>query len=132
MRVDLDREEIKRLIILLTQHIVKTIPAGTEDFTHPDGQLRLKLRDAGNRAIGRDKVVAGPPAMDKTKPGGKVVAVWGLKVHVGHECIAAMEQSRAEGGPGAWQTKNPFIKLFMRTVARKAGYPEMFREGFRK
>ena len=132
MEVDLDREELKRLIILLTQHIVKTMPGGTEDCTHPDSQLRLKLRNARDKPIARDKAPAGSPAVDKTTPHGKIVRVWGLRVRVDPECITAMEQSRAEGRLGAWRTKNPFIKWFMRSVARKAGYPEMFREGIRR
>jgi hypothetical protein len=47
MQVDLEHDEIVTLITLLTEHMVKTFPPDeTEDFTHPDSPLCLKLHDA--------------------------------------------------------------------------------------
>ena len=44
MQVDLEHHEIVTLITLLTEHMVKTFPEGTEDFRHPDSPLCLKLQ----------------------------------------------------------------------------------------
>jgi len=46
MQIDLERDEIVKLITLPTDHMVKTFPEETEDFIHPDSPLCLKLHDA--------------------------------------------------------------------------------------
>jgi hypothetical protein len=61
--------------------------------------------------------------------GGKVVRVLGFKVELGPEVLASWKQAEAEKRTGHWQTRNPLVKWFMRTVAKKAGHPDVFREG---
>jgi hypothetical protein len=55
MQIDLEHDEIVTLITLLTEHLVKTFPGETEDYTHPDSPLCLKLHDAREQYIKKVK-----------------------------------------------------------------------------
>jgi hypothetical protein len=70
--------------------------------------------------------------------GGMIVEVGGLKMRVGPEAIEAFRLIEAEkqkaiasGKPslvGQWQTHDPKVTAIIKTVAEKAGFPDLFGE----